>query len=135
MIRHAAPADAAAATALWHTCALTRPWNDPAADFARALACPTATVLLLEQAGAPIGTVMAGYDGHRGWLYYLAVDPAHQRQGHARALVQAACPFLQQQGCPKVELMVRNGNPATALYQHLGWQRQDVEVWGLTLQP
>jgi ribosomal protein S18 acetylase RimI-like enzyme len=135
MIRHAEPADADAVIALWHACELTRPWNDPVADFARALACPTSTVLLLERDGAIIGSVMAGYEGHRGWLYYLAVDPAHQRQGHARALVAGACAFLHAQGCPKVELMVRTGNPAAAMYERLGWQRQAVEVWALPLPP
>jgi len=135
MIRPATPADAAAVIALWHACALTRPWNDPAADFARAIACPTATVLLLQQAGDAIGTVMAGHDGHRGWLYYLGVAPAHQRQGHARALVEAACAFLRRQGCPKAELMVRSGNPAAGLYERLGWQKQAVETWALPLAP
>ena len=134
-IRTATTADAEAAIALWHACALTRPWNDPAADFTRALAGPSSTVLVLEHAGMVIGSVMAGDDGHRGWLYYLAVDPAHQRQGHARALVDAACRFLRAQGCPKVELMVRQGNAAAGLYPRLGWQRQEVEVWALTLDP
>ncbi|KHL26023.1 acetyltransferase [Croceibacterium mercuriale] len=133
MIRPALPADAATVIALWHACELTRPWNDPAADFARAIAGPTSTVLLLEHGGAAVGTVMAGYDGHRGWLYYIGVLPAYQRRGHARALVDAACQALAAQGCPKVELMVRHGNPAAALYARLGWERQPVETWALTL--
>jgi ribosomal protein S18 acetylase RimI-like enzyme len=101
--------------------------------FRRAIAGPTSTVLLLEHDGATIGTVMAGYDGHRGWLYYLGVLPAHRRLGHARALVDAACQVLAAQGCPKVELMVRQGNPAAALYERLGWERQQVETWALRL--
>jgi len=133
MIRHATPADAATVIALWHACAITRPWNDPAADFGRALAGPTSIVLLLEQDGETIGTVMAGDDGHRGWIYYLGVLPDHQRRGHARTLIDAACAFLRTLGCPKVELMVRQGNPAAALYDRLGWERQDVETWGLRL--
>ena len=133
MIRAAMPTDAAAVIAVWHACGLTRPRNDPAADFARALAGPTSTVLLMEHAGATVGTVMAGYDGHRGWLYYLGVLPACRRRGHARALVEAACTYLRAQGCPKAELMVRQGNAAVALYERLGWERQPVETWALRL--
>lgn len=129
-LRPATSADAPALASLWQACELTRPWNDPFADMERALRYAGSTVLLVEDGGAVIGSVMAGYDGHRGWLYYLAVDPARRGEGLARSLVDAACAFLEGQGCPKAELMVRGGNPAASLYPHLGWEAQGVEVWG-----
>lgn len=128
-LRTADPADGRGVIALWEACGLTRPWNDPLADFERALAFAGSTVLVMEDAGSIVGTVMTGYDGHRGWIYYLGVHPARQREGHARALLDAACDFLREQGCPKVELMVRDGNPAQALYERLGWEPQGVRVW------
>jgi ribosomal protein S18 acetylase RimI-like enzyme len=129
-LRPATIADAPALAALWHACELTRPWNDPSADLERALGYAGSTVLLAESGAAVIGSVMTGYDGHRGWLYYLAVDPARRGEGLARKLVEAACTFLEDLGCPKAELMVRTGNPAATLYPHLGWEPQGAEVWG-----
>ena len=129
-LRPATSADAPALASLWQACELTRPWNDPFADVERALRYAGSTVLLVEDGGAVIGSVMAGYDGHRGWLYYLAVDPTRRGEGLARSLVGAACAFLEGQGCPKAELMARSGNPAASLYPHLGWEAQGVEVWG-----
>lgn len=130
ILRPATADDAAAITQLWQACDLTRPWNDPGADLQRALDWAGSSVLVADDEGALIGSVMAGYDGHRGWLYYLAVDPARRGEGHSRRLVEAACAFLESLGCPKAELMVRGGNPAASLYPHLGWERQDVDVWG-----
>lgn len=130
-LRAAAAHDTASIVALWQACELTRPWNDPVADLERALAWQGSTVLVAMDADTVIGSVMAGYDGHRGWLYYLAVDPARRGEGLARRLVEAACGFLAELGCPKAELMVRSGNPAAGLYRHLGWEREDVEVWAI----
>lgn len=129
MLREATPADALAVIALWEACGLTRPWNDPQADFDRALAFAASSVLVIEDGGLVVGSVMTGYDGHRGWIYYLGVHPARQHEGHARALLDAACDFLAAQGCPKVELMVRDGNPAQGLYERLDWDLQPVRVW------
>jgi ribosomal protein S18 acetylase RimI-like enzyme len=132
MITEAGIADEAGIVALWHACELTRPWNNPEEDFRRALATATATVLVLRVAQETAGSVMAGFDGHRGWIYYLAVAPAHRRRGHAAALLAAATNWLQRRGCPKVELMVRAGNEqASALYRKLGWEKQAVDVYGI----
>ena len=128
-IREATPADGEAVVALWHACDLTRPWNDPHADFARALGYPGATVLLLEDGATVAGSVMVGYDGHRGWIYYLAVEPDSRGGGQATALIDASCSWLVARGCPKVELMVRDGNPAARLYERLDWERQPVRVY------
>jgi ribosomal protein S18 acetylase RimI-like enzyme len=128
-LRAATPADAPAIIALWETCGLTRPWNDPVADLDRVFAFAGSSVLVIEDGSAIIGSVMTGYDGHRGWLYYLGVDPARRGEGHARQLVEGACAFLAGLGCPKAELMVRGGNPAAGFYRHVGWEPQDVAVW------
>jgi ribosomal protein S18 acetylase RimI-like enzyme len=132
-LRTATAEDTAALVRLWQACELTRPWNHPVADLDRALDWQGSTVLVAVDADTVVGSVMAGYDGHRGWLYYLAVDPARRGEGLARGLVEAACGFLADLGCPKAELMVRGGNPAAGLYPHLGWERQDVEVWATWL--
>ncbi|WP_338465781.1 GNAT family acetyltransferase [Novosphingobium sp. ZN18A2] len=129
ILRAASPDDADAVIALWRACGLTRPWNDPLADFERAIAFAGSTVLVIEDAGAIIGSAMAGFDGHRGWLYYVGIAPDRQGEGHARRLVEAACDFLRAQGCPKAELMVRDGNPAQGLYERLDWDLQPVRVW------
>jgi ribosomal protein S18 acetylase RimI-like enzyme len=132
MIVAADRGDEADVVSLWHVCELTRPWNDPHADFQRALATPTATVFQLKIEESLVGSVMTGFDGHRGWIYYLAVLPDHRRSGHATALLQAAMDWLRSQACPKVELMVRAGNhEAAALYQKLGWEKQPVDVYGI----
>jgi len=132
-IRSATSDDAQTVIALWKRCGLTRPWNDPQADYSRALEGPSSAVLTGEEAGALIATIMVGFDGHRGWLYYLGVEPECQGRGLGRAMIDAACDWLRERSCPKVELMVREGNPAAGLYEHLGWERQEVRTYGLRL--
>ena len=128
-IRPASPADADQVIAMWEACDLTRPWNDPRADFMRAIDHSASTIFVAEAGGAPVGTVMAGFDGHRGWIYYLGVLAGHRRSGIARQLLDAACGWLRAAGCPKVELMVRDGNPAAGLYERLDWEVQPVRVF------
>jgi ribosomal protein S18 acetylase RimI-like enzyme len=119
--------DADAAIALWQAAGLTRPWNDPHADFARALAEPTSAVLGLRDGGALVATVMVGDDGHRGWVYYLAVDPARQRGGLGRIMMAAAEDWLRARDCPKLNLMVRGDNTqARGFYARLGYEVNDV---------
>ena len=132
-ISEMADGDALAVVALWHACGLTRPWNDPATDLANAVATASSTVLVARMPdGSDVaGTVMAGYDGHRGWLYYLAVDPALQGRGIGRALVVAAEAWLAGQGAGKVQLMVRTSNTAvTGFYDALGYTDQECVVLG-----
>lgn len=120
-----------AAVRLWHDCGLTRPWNDPAADLARALEGPSSTVLAAVDDGRLVGTVMAGHDGHRGWVYYLAVDPGSRGAGLGRALMEAAESWLREQGAPKVQLMVRADNTAVVeFYERLGYADQKVALLG-----
>ncbi len=123
--------EADAAVALWLACGLTRPWNDPHADLKLAFATPTTTVLAGHLDGRLVATVMVGFDGHRGWVYYLAVDPTLQRGGHGAAMMRAAEDWLREQGAPKLNLMVRGDNlAATGFYEAIGYARSDV----ITLQ-
>ncbi|AJP72765.1 GNAT family acetyltransferase [Sphingomonas hengshuiensis] len=130
-VSEAIAADAGAVIALWEACGLTRPWNDPAADFARAVDGPCSAVLVVRFAEGIDGSVMVGSDGHRGWVYYLAVHPERRRGGTGRALMAAAEGWLRERGVPKIQLMVREGNDAAlAFYAALGLERQPVVTLG-----
>ena len=134
-VTDAAPADAGAVIALWAACGLTRPWNDPHADFARALAGPGSTVLVVREGGGIAASVMVGHDGHRGWVYYLAVDPSRRRGGLGRAMMATAKDWLRARGIPKLQLMVREGNDAAlSFYAALGLERQPVVTLGRFLE-
>jgi ribosomal protein S18 acetylase RimI-like enzyme len=123
------PADFPAVSALWDEAGLTRPWNPPVADLQRALDTETATVLGARSNGILVGTVMVGHDGHRGWVYYLAVAVTERGTGVGRALMQAAEAWLVARGAVKVQLMVREANAAvTGFYDHLGYADADVRV-------
>ena len=122
-IRAFAPADTEATVQLWQACGLTRPWNDPYQDIDRKLQVQPELFLVGTDAdGAVMASIMIGYEGHRGWINYLAVHPSLQRQGHARRLVQLAEQMLTARGCPKLNLQVRAGNEAVlAFYERLGY--------------
>ena len=121
-IRSATPQDEADIVALWRDCGLMVPYNDPAKDFHFALGKPASDVLVAEDGGI-VGSVMIGHDGHRGWIYYLAVMPARQRRGLGRALVTAAEQWLSERGIVKLNLMVREHNHAVAaFYEKLGFE-------------
>nr|WP_233565605.1 GNAT family acetyltransferase [Cellulomonas sp. PhB143] len=123
--------DVAAVVALWQECGLTRPWNDPDVDVADARRNPTSTVLVARRDGAVVGTAMAGYDGHRGWVSYVAVAPATRTTGIGRALVRAAEQWLAGVGATKVQLMVRSTNGAVqGFYARLGYTDQETVVLG-----
>lgn len=134
-IRDAMPLDAPAVIALWEACGLTRPWNDPQADFGMALRTDGSTILVALSGDTLVGSVMLGFDGHRGWVYYLAVDPARQRAGLGRRLMTAAQDWLKARGCPKIQLMVRGSNAAArGFYTGLGYEVQDVVTMGRFLK-
>jgi len=99
-----ADADIASVAALWQRCDLTRPWNDPSGDIAFARRGPNSAVLVGRHADAIVATVMVGHDGHRGWFYYLAVDPALQGRGFGRTMTQAAEAWLVGRGIAKAHL-------------------------------
>jgi len=131
VIEAAGAGDAGAVVALWDACGLTRPWNDAHADFALAVAGPASAVLVAREGGALAGSVMVGFDGHRGWVYYLAVAPGRRRGGIGRALMAAAEVWLRVRGAPKIQLMVREDNAAAlGFYEALGLERQKVVTLG-----
>lgn len=128
--------DRSALLALWRVSDLIRPWNDPAADIERWLGAENATILvgLLER--ELVAAIVVGHDGHRGWLYYLAVKPALRKRGHGRALVAAAEDWLKARGLPKAQLMVRGENRAVAeFYQRLGYAPENRAILSHWLTP
>lgn len=126
--------DTDAVVLLWQRCGLTRPWNDPRRDIERKRTVQPQLFIVAEAQTQVIGSVMAGYDGHRGWINYLAVDPAWQGQGLGRALMQQAQDALLALGCPKINLQVRAGNTqALAFYQRLGFVQDEVLSLGKRL--
>lgn len=130
-IRDARPADRDAVVGLWHAAGLTRPWNDPEADFDRALAGATSTVLVGRDGDDLAAVVMVGDDGHRGWIYYVAVPGDRRGTGLGASIVRAAEDWLRARGCPKVQLMVRETNEeVVGFYDRLGYQRTEVLVLG-----
>jgi len=128
--RSAKSEDEAAVVALWQACGLTVPYNDPVADFRFARGKPNSDILVLDDVS---GSVMVGHDGHRGWLYYVAVAPDRRRQGLGRVLVAAAEAWLKERGVPKVHLMMRETNQAVAdFYKRLGYDpmpRINMQKW------
>lgn len=125
-IRPFAPQDEPAVVALWLQCDLTRPWNDPHKDIARKLRVQPELFLVGVLKGEVVASVMAGYEGHRGWVNYLAVAPRCRGQGFARVLMAEVEKLLFARGCPKISLLVRNSNAeAFGFYRHLGYLQDD----------
>jgi ribosomal protein S18 acetylase RimI-like enzyme len=123
-------ADIRDVVALWQACGLTRPWNDPEADIALARRRPNSAVLIGRSGAAIVATAMVGHDGHRGWVYYVAVDPDHRAQGHGRVIMNAAEDWLRQAGIAKLQLLVRRTNvKAGAFYQSLGYAEAETIVF------
>jgi ribosomal protein S18 acetylase RimI-like enzyme len=120
---------------LWRDCGLLRSWNDPRKDIARKRRVQPELFLVGRIDGRLVGSVMAGYDGHRGWVNYLAVAPEWRRAGLGAQLMAAAEAGLAALGCPKVNLQVRGDNPeATAFYSSLGYLVDDVLSMGKRLE-
>jgi phosphinothricin acetyltransferase len=134
-IRQFQTVDEAPVIALWQRCGLLRPWNNPHQDIARKRRVRPDLFLVGEANGQIVATVMAGYDGHRGWINYLAVAPDQQRRGLGRAIMREAERRLAAAGCPKINLQIRNGNHAViAFYRALGYVGDDVISMGRRLQ-
>jgi ribosomal protein S18 acetylase RimI-like enzyme len=123
-------ADVETVIALWQRCGLTRPWNDPAGDIAFARRGVNATVLVGRAADTIVATAMVGHDGHRGWVYYVAVDPDQRAKDFGRSIMAAAEDWLRQQGVVKAMLMVRPDNTTVrAFYDKLGYEAQERVVF------
>jgi ribosomal protein S18 acetylase RimI-like enzyme len=128
--------DQAAVVALWEQCGLTRPWNDPYKDIARKLGVQPELFLVGVLDGRVMATVMAGYEGHRGWVNYLAVAPSFRGRGFGRALMNCVERLLLEMGCPKVSLLVRSSNAEVVeFYRHIGYGRDEVVSLGKRLIP
>ncbi|NDZ15368.1 GNAT family acetyltransferase [Variovorax sp. WS11] len=134
-IRSFQPADETGVIALWQACGLTRPWNDPHRDIQRKLGEQRELFLVaIGDEGALLGSAMVGFDGHRGWVYYLAVSPGHRRMAIGRALMHEAERLLIERGCPKINLLVRSSNAeVVAFYRKLGYTQDDVISLGRRL--
>ena len=137
-IREASEQNKESVIALWQACDLTRPWNDPDNDFGFALTKPSSTILIAHKTDMmdPIGTIMVGYDGHRGWFYYLAVSPEQQGHGFGKQLLKAAEEWLLSQGIWKAHLMVRTGNEKVIrFYESLGYTVSETQVMERWIDP
>lgn len=128
-------ADTETVVALWERCGLTRPWNDPRRDIERKLTVQRELFLVgVDHEEALVATAMAGYDGHRGWVYYVAVEPDRQGEGFGRQLMAEVERLLEAMGCPKANFQVRTGNERVrAFCEHLGYSVDDAFGMGKRL--
>ena len=134
IIRRYQSKDEDAVVSLWEACGLTRAWNNPRLDIARKLDFQRDWFLVGELDHTIIATAMFGYDGHRGWVNYLAVSPSHQMRGYARTLMAYGEKILASVGCPKINLQIRNGNTGVqAFYKAIGYAEDEVVSYGKRL--
>ncbi len=113
--------------ALWDACGLIAPQNDPHLDIQRKSKIQPEGFLVGFLNDRLIASVMAGYEGHRGWINYLAVHPDFQNQGYGRQIMEAAELLLKEMECPKINLQIRTSNKdVIAFYQALGYLQDDV---------
>jgi ribosomal protein S18 acetylase RimI-like enzyme len=135
-IRPFASEDTEAVIALWQTCGLVRPWNDPRKDIARKLAVQPELFLVGVDEDQIIASAMGGYDGHRGSAYYVAVSPYHQGKAYGLAIMTELETKLLAMGCPKINLFVRSGNEKVeAFYARLGYEPETARSHGKRLIP
>jgi ribosomal protein S18 acetylase RimI-like enzyme len=121
---------------LWIDCGLVVPWNDPVKDIERKLKVDPDLFLVGELDGEIVASVMGGYEGHRGWINYLAVSPRHQRKGYGRLIMEAVELAIAQKGCPKINLQIRGSNTDIAsFYQAIGYDIENVIGLGKRLEP
>ena len=136
IIRSFGPADQAAVIQLWQACGLVVPWNDPARDIERKLAVGAELFLVGEQEGKLVAAAMGGYEGHRGWVNYLAVHPDAQGRGYARQIMEELESRLKAMGCPKLNIQVRESNTdVLRFYEALGYSNDKVVSLGKRLIP
>ena len=134
MIEELGAGDARTAVLLWDEAGLTRPWNNPRDDFLRAVNGVSSAVLGVREDGVLVGSVMVGYDGHRGWAYYLSVAKAFRNHGYGRRLMAGAETWLRARGAKKIQFMVRRENDEVIdFYTRLGYVPQYVQVLGRRL--
>ncbi|HEX9896040.1 MAG TPA: GNAT family acetyltransferase [Dehalococcoidales bacterium] len=133
-IRQYSTADQEAVIELWQKCNLTRPWNNPKSDIERKLKVNPELFLVGLVNNKVIASAMGGYEGHRGWVYYLAVDPLCQRKGLGQRIMKVLEDKLIALGCPKINLMIRTDNlSAVPFYNSIGYKTDDVISMGKRL--
>ncbi len=121
---------------LWQACNLVVAWNDPVKDIQRKMLVDPDLFLIGELSEDIVATVMGGYEGHRGWINYLAVSPEHQRKGYARAMMQQVEVLILQKGSPKINLQVRSNNiDVVHFYQAIGYDIENAVGLGKRLIP
>ena len=130
------PDDEKSVIQLWKDCGLVVPWNDPGKDIRRKMKVQPEMFLVVTSGKQVIGSVMAGYEGHRGWINYLAVHPDHRRAGIAHSLMNTAEELLREKGCPKINLQVRTSNTEVIqFYRKIGFKIDDAVSMGKRLEP
>jgi ribosomal protein S18 acetylase RimI-like enzyme len=135
VIRSYHPQDEAAVIELWLQCNLVVPQNNPERDIKRKLRVNPEWFLVGVLGGHIVATCMAGYEGHRGWINYLAVSPHHRRQGIGTRIMEEAEKKLSAAGCPKINLQVRETNRAVIqFYERIGYTRDLVVSMGKRLE-
>ena len=134
-IRTFHPSDESAVILLWEKCDLLRPWNDPKKDIRRKLEVQPEMFLVGCLNGELVATAMAGYDGHRGWVNYLAVAPEQQGNGFGQAIMAEVEKLLGEAGCPEVNVQVRGTNTsAIEFYERIGYRVDDVVGLGKRIE-
>lgn len=127
--------DSDAVLRLWERCQLLVPWNDPRVDIEKKMAFQADLFFVGEVDKIIVASAMAGYEGHRGWINYLAVEPSLQRSGLGREMMNHCEQVLENLGCQKINLQIRSGNLAVLrFYENLGFKRDDCIAMGKRLQ-
>ena len=135
VVREYIEADQEAVITLWQACGLTVPHNDPRRDIERKLQVDRDLFLVGVAQGELVATVMGGYEGHRGWINYLAVDPSSRRKGYGQLMMKAVERRIRAKGCPKINLQVRTGNTAViGFYTAIGYLEDKVIGLGKRLE-
>jgi len=133
-VRQYLPDDEKAVIELWRKCDLIKPWNNPKRDIERKLKVDPELFLVGLVDNQIVATVIGGYEGHRGWVYYLAVDPTYQRRGLGRQIMGVVEKKILAMGCPKINLQVRANNAAAVrFYENIGYKTEDIINMGRRL--
>lgn len=134
-ISEASHDDIAGIKSIWEEAELTRPWNDPVQDIKLSLSAKSSVIFLAKIENEIIGTAMVGYDGHRGWIYYLAISKNYQNQGIGKRLVEHAEEWLRLQGVPKTQILIRSDNEKVIkFYENLGFEKSTSLLMGKQLK-
>jgi ribosomal protein S18 acetylase RimI-like enzyme len=119
---------------LWTGCGLVVPWNNPGEDIDRKLKVDPELFLVGTDDSEIVATVMGGYEGHRGWINYLAVSTSKRRMGYGQEIMKAVEELIEARGCPKINLQIRSSNSeVVAFYEALGYCTDDVVGLGKRL--